>query len=76
MFICNECGHIFSEPEIYKERHPYGEGYASESLACCPCCSGSFSEAVQCAVCGEYFAEEELEDDMCPECYVEGEEDE
>ena len=67
MFICNECGHIFEEPKIIEEHHPYGMGYAVEEWAVCPNCQeNDFTEAERCAVCGQHVAE--LTDDLCKEC--------
>lgn len=67
MFICEECGEVFEEPNVYKEHHPYGMGFATEYFAVCPCCNDtSISEAKRCDVCGEWFAK--LHDDLCDEC--------
>ena len=68
MYICRDCGEIFSKPETYTENHPYGMGYASETFGCCPCCGGDYEEAVKCADCGEYFSDDELIDGMCEHC--------
>lgn len=58
MYICEECGAMFEQPRITYESHPYGEGWATEEGAVCPCCGegGLFPEAIQCEYCGEYFA--------------------
>ena len=68
MYICIECGEVFSEPDAHIEHHPYGKGYATESWAICPHCrSTNFEEAKECSRCGEYVAE--LEDDLCDVCH-------
>lgn len=68
MFICTDCGCVFDEPATYGESHPYGEGYAVETLACCPNCGEGFEEAVQCKYCGEYFSKDDLNNGICDEC--------
>ena len=70
MYICNECGEIFSDHKIIREPRPYGMGVAYEEFGVCPHCdSDDWSEAEQCERCGEYIAE--LEDDLCDECHGE-----
>ena len=74
MFICSNCGCVFSEDEVLtiEERHPYGDGYASEYFSCCPSCKdNSFDEAVQCEFCDEYHPESEMHDGVCDHCYEE-----
>ena len=67
MYICEVCGEVFTEPNVIEERHPYGDGYATEDWYACPCCeSTDIVEAKKCAGCGEWFAE--LEDDFCEDC--------
>lgn len=69
MFICKECGHVFSEPGYYEESRPYGEADVYETFSCCPCCKGDYEEAVQCECCEEYFSKDEMEyNDICPTC--------
>ena len=79
MYICLHCKAIFDEAEIDEgviDRHPYGEGHASEYKCCCPEC-GSFeiSEAFECTECGEWFPVDErnfhpyTELDVCEDCY-------
>ena len=68
MFICNECGELFEEPYIHKERHPYGMGCAIEEIVVCPYCKDTgIAEAKQCSMCGEWVAE--LDDGLCDVCY-------
>jgi hypothetical protein len=71
MFICLECGNVFEDAKDYEERHPYGEGYASEHFSCCPYCGGDYEDAISCDECGEYFPSEELVDGWCPHCISE-----
>lgn len=41
MYQCNDCGQVFDEDEVivhrWKERHPYGSGFADEEMAECMC---------------------------------------
>ena len=60
MFICNECGEVFEEAKVIEERHPYGEGYATEEWFVCPHCGDShIEEAKKCSRCDEYVADSE-----------------
>lgn len=68
MYICNNCGATFDEYAIEEEYHPYGNSYAVEKWAVCPCCGESdFDEAKKCKCCDEYVAE--LKDGLCDCCY-------
>lgn len=68
MFICEECENVFEYPEVYRERHPYGMGYATEEFACCPHCkSDRIDPAKECERCGKYSPE--LEDGLCECCH-------
>ena len=56
MFVCLECGHVFSEDEVavWEETHgldipPY------ERWSGCPNCKGGYVEAHQCDDCGEWI---------------------
>ena len=67
MFICEDCGAIFSEPKIEYETHglpcpPY------ERWEYCPHCeSTNFNEAKHCTRCDEYVTE--LHNGVCDICY-------
>lgn len=68
MYICNDCGEVFSDHKIIEDPRPYGMGYVNERFGVCPHCdSDDWSEAEQCTRCGEYFAE--LEDGLCDVCH-------
>lgn len=67
MFKCEECGMVFDEPNIYKEKHgldapPY------EIFSECPFCGGHFVEAEKCELCGEWNVPRELTMGVCDEC--------
>ena len=36
-YICNNCGHTFSEPKVYIERHGFSYG-PGETIYTCPYC--------------------------------------
>ena len=68
MYICNNCGHVFSECKTIYEHHPYGMGTAAEAWAVCPHCEDNdFQEAKECERCGELVAE--LNDGLCDCCH-------
>ena len=81
MFICLDCGHIFSEPRHYTETHglerpPYEEWFG------CPKCGGSYTKAHTCACCDEWigcsYIKLENDERICENCYTKydlGEED-
>jgi hypothetical protein len=72
MMICNDCGAVFENDDIYtyEEHHPYGMGYATETWSCCPDCGESdIEEAFLCKRCDEYVAESKLSfHNLCPIC--------
>lgn len=68
MYICEECGAVFEEYEVYKEQHPYGMGYSTEEIAVCPYCKETgIKAAKKCSRCDNWVAE--LEDGLCDACY-------
>ena len=69
MYICKECGEVFSEPSTYEESYPYGESYATQTFGCCPCCGeGNYEEAKRCPECDEWVTEDEAYNGMCDNC--------
>ena len=69
MFICNDCGAIFDNPEVEYETHGLDSPPYERWLICPNCRSSSFEEALLCTRCYEYVTE--LTDDLCDECYSE-----
>ena len=80
MFICLDCGLIFSEPVKYTERHgldtpPY------EQFSGCPDCGGAYDKTYQCDACGCWIGDDYIKVSgyrICSDCYEEktiGEED-
>ena len=68
MYKCRECGTIFEEPEITREKvGEIGCQPAYMEYGVCPNCKedGYFEEVQQCEMCGEY---DDLEDGFCKEC--------
>jgi hypothetical protein len=63
MFICETCGHIFDEDEIYSVKEDYGQ-----TFDCCPNCGGNFTEAEQCDICGDWTSVDDLHDSVCENC--------
>ena len=58
MFVCGDCGAVFSTP-MYKKRR---------STPVCPeCGSGHFREENQCRTCHNFFIGAKYED-YCPDC--------
>jgi len=56
MFICEDCGAIFEEPDVWEEYR--GECHGSpayEKMCGCPYCRGGFSE-----YCGDDECEDEI----------------
>lgn len=71
MYICNECGLIFSTPKRYSEDcTPYGgpaePGFTNYYYGC-PSCGGAYDDTMECARCNEYISVESP-DPFCSEC--------
>lgn len=59
MFVCLECGHLFSEPEYWSESRGECFGFpAYEEWSGCPVCRGSYIEAFKCDCCDEYITDD------------------
>ena len=74
VYVCFDCGTLFSDPKRWVEAHglpepPYEEWYG------CPFCGGTYTEAFECDNCGNYITDSyiKLEDGSryCHECYCE-----
>ena len=73
MFICLECGKLFSDPKHYKEYQGECFGYpAYEEFDACPNCSGAYAETYQCDCCGEWIIDDYIKTDdgkrYCTDC--------
>lgn len=80
-YVClnAKCGAVFDDDEIVRaviDRHPYGEGTASEYKCVCPKCrKADIALAVQCESCGKWIPEDEAEfhpiteDTICHDCF-------
>ena len=79
MLICTECSAVFSKDEtrIFHEKYPYGMGYVTEEIHCCPRCNSSdIEQAIKCNRCDSYISKDEykLDDNLnyiCENCYAE-----
>lgn len=67
MYICKDCGLIFSEPKHYSEdRTPGGVcegGSFIEHYEGCPACAGAFDDAQMCQRCSEW-----CDNNFCDSC--------
>lgn len=71
MIYCESCENFFDEDELEtaEERHPYGEGYATETYYVCPFCrSTNINDAKKCSRCGEWVPETDV-DGWCAVCH-------
>jgi hypothetical protein len=79
MYICNRCGHIADTPAEFIQLHPYGDGYAGETLQNldCPVCGYEMDEAEKCLVCGQIKSTEDVDfyNGICEHCLREKAED-
>lgn len=73
MFICLDCGCIFSETRHYVETHgldspPY------EEYDGCPKCGGAYAETYECNECGRWITGEYIKlrggERICERCYI------
>lgn len=74
MFVCCECGEIFSNYIRWKEDRGECFGFPTyEELCGSPCCGGNFVEAFKCDCCDEWITDDyiKVEDKRyCSECYT------
>ena len=71
MFICLECGYVFSEPEYWEETHGLDYG-PYEKWSGCPRCRSSYAETYPCDRCGEWIDGAYIKIDdkrYCEYCY-------
>ena len=73
MYICNECGDVFTQPELridvekHYELSEMGNVPCEEfrSWACPHCGSGDFDVADECVICGDYCKKDAV---LCTSC--------
>lgn len=75
MFVCCDCGRVFSEPECSSEdRGEYFGFPAYEDVSGCPSCGGSYVETYRCDCCGEWIDTEtyvEIDGERyCENCFI------
>lgn len=77
IYICSKCGRVYDELPTMRQSHPYGEGFACETVSNDMCrCGGDIHEAEQCRECGGYFEQNEVFDGLCLSCDLEAEKEE
>lgn len=75
LFVCKECGGIFSEPIYWKEDRGECFGFPTYENCCgSPCCLSSFAIARKCDCCGDYITTENYiktnsDERYCEECF-------
>ena len=73
MFICTECGKIFSNPARWKEDRGEYFGFPTcEEFVGCPYCHGVHTEAYQCDDCGKWITDTYIRvkhHRYCQDCY-------
>ena len=70
MYVCVECGCVFSEPDYWEETHGLDYG-PYESWSGCPCCGGAYVETFKCDCCDEWINDDyiKIEDKRyCKDC--------
>lgn len=75
MFVCCECGKVFSQPIEWREDRGEHFGFpAYESLIGSPCCYGNFTEAYPCDCCGDWITGDYVKTDngerYCENCII------
>ena len=74
LFVCLECGEIFSDPISWSEDRGECFGFPSyEKFSGSPCCNGSYIKAYTCSHCEDYITTENYIkigcDRYCENCY-------
>ena len=73
LFVCLECGNVFSEPKQWQEDR--GECFgcpAYEHFLGSPCCECDYTEAHQCDSCGAWITDNYIKigyQRYCQDCY-------
>lgn len=72
MYICLDCGKVFSEPKHWVETHGLSHG-PYEEFNGCPTCGGAYAKALKCSCCGEWIRGEYVKttegERYCDGCY-------
>jgi hypothetical protein len=73
MYVCLDCGHLFSDADYWEERHGFDYG-PFEQWSGCPVCGESYVEAHRCSCCdkwitGSYIKTEDGQR-ICENCYI------
>lgn len=71
LYICLDCGELFSEPDYWEETHGLDHG-PYEKWSGCPHCHSPYAETYRCKRCGEWIEGSyiKIDDDRyCEYCY-------
>ena len=73
MYICLDCGTLFTVPKKYAETHGFDCGPYEEYKGC-PACGGAYAETFRCDCCDKYITGDYVEVDYgnfyCEDCYT------
>ncbi len=67
MYACSDCGRLYDEQPVRRERHGELDGDWCEKFVECTC-GGAIEEAVKCKVCDDWHSEDELTEGVCRYC--------
>lgn len=74
LFVCIECGKIFSEPIKWTEDRGECFGFSTyEEFLGSPCCYGNYVKTYQCDACGEWITDDYIKignERYCQECFT------
>lgn len=72
VYICLDCGCLFSEPKHYVETHGL-DGPPYEEWDGCPSCGGTYVETYKCDGCSNWIEDSYVQlndgDKFCSKCY-------
>lgn len=72
MFVCLDCGELFSEPSCWEETHGFDYG-PYERMSGCPRCGEAYVETFECDCCGEYIIDDYYiinDEKYCSDCVI------
>ena len=76
MYYCFNCGREYEMMPTGVQYHPYGEGYAPETVPNDMCsCGGDIVKVKQCKRCGCHCEPYEMYGDLCIKCDIEVDEE-
>lgn len=73
MYLCLDCGSLFSDTRKYIEKHGLDCPPYEETIGC-PSCGGAYVETVTCSSCDNYITGDYVEtadgNVYCEDCYT------